>query len=100
MAKEKKELECKMVGSIEEVKTQLKLLLDAFSEGSIVIAEGGDVVQLFPTGQVSLEIDTNIKSEKEKIYIELSWKKAKPPESIPASFTISSKFTEPELLGQ
>jgi|JI9StandDraft_1071089.scaffolds.fasta_scaffold408562_1 amphi-Trp domain-containing protein len=94
MAKEKKELDCKMVGSVEEVNAQLKLLLDVFSEGSIVIAEGGESVQLFPTGQISLEIDTNVKSEKEKIYIELSWKKTKAPESIPPSFTISSKVTE------
>lgn len=100
MAKEKKELECKMVGSVEEVKTQLKLLLDAFSEGSIVISEGGEIVQLFPSGQVSLEIDTNVKSEKEKIYIELSWKKPKASESIPPSFTISSKITEPEQVEQ
>lgn len=96
MSKEKKELECKMVGSVSEVNTQLKLLLEAFSEGSIVIADGEDVVRLSPAGSVSLEIDTNVKSEKEKIYIEISWKKPKPVESIPPSFTISSKALETE----
>jgi hypothetical protein len=52
MSKEKKELECKMVGSVSEVNTQLKLLLEAFSEGSIVIADGEDVVRLSPAGSV------------------------------------------------
>ena len=53
MSKEKKELECKMVGSVSEVNTQLKLLLDAFSEGNIVIADGEDVVRLSPAGSIS-----------------------------------------------
>jgi len=86
------------VGLLETVK-QLENLIASLKEGTICITKNDKAIVLSPKEPVSLELEAEVKLEKntlkEKLTIELKWKKEEQPVEEKESFSISSEAPKP-----
>ena len=73
-----KKQELKMEGGmdIDSAVAYLERLIDGFKSGNVRLEKGAEVLLLHPAGVLEMEIEAAQKKEKEKISIDLSWKRS------------------------
>ena len=93
----KNEVKIKKTLEFSAAKAILENLVKSFGEKTVVIESGNDFVTLSPADTIDIELEASCKKNKEKIVIELTWKKELPVAEKPeAELKISS--TEPEII--
>ena len=89
-------LKVKSTLSTLEVVNHLEHLVSSLKEGTICIRKGGETISLKPCEPVSLELEAEVKMDKEalreKLSIELKWKKS---EAAPIEETFFISHQEP-----
>ncbi len=90
-----KELKIKTKAGLLETVKQLENLVASLKEGSICIRKNEDVIYLSPQEPVELELEAEVKLErntlKEKLTVELKWKKEETAVREKEPFNISSE---------
>ncbi len=88
----KKAVSVEMETEIAKAADTLSQIASAMKAGTISLQKGDESVVLLPEGLVTVELEAVQKSEKEKIKIEISWKKPVIEEPVTApELRISSK---------
>ncbi len=95
-----KELKIKTTAGLLETVKQLENLIASLKEGSICIKKNEDAIYLSPQEPVDLELEAEVKMEKymlkEKLTIELKWKKEESVAKDKEVFSISSEAPQAE----
>ncbi|MBN1150204.1 amphi-Trp domain-containing protein [candidate division WOR-3 bacterium] len=71
----KKEIKIKTRGEIQNVLEHLESLVNSLKSGKVIIEKNGEIITLVPEGTVSFELEAELKKDKEKIELEIEWKK-------------------------
>ena len=94
-------LKVKAKGGLVEVINHLEQLVKSLKEGRLCIRKNGEAITLKPQDPVVLELDAEARLEKdslrEKLVIELKWKKGEQPPPESDAFTITHLEAAPEL---
>lgn len=89
----KNELTIKKNATASEVVNILTDLAKTFKEGKVCIESGKKNIVLKPSGDIYVEIEAEVKKDKEKLSIEMSWRQVEQQKEAESSLKISS--TEP-----
>lgn len=92
----KKEAKLKGVMSIDQVVTYLENLVNSLKEGKICVRQGEQFVTLCPDQMVDVEVKATAKKGKEKIALELSWRREALQEETPEMSISSEEPAQPE----
>jgi amphi-Trp domain-containing protein len=76
----KKEVKLKGVMDRHQVAAYLENLLIGLKAGEIKVEQGGQLVTLHPEQIINVEIEASVKKDKEKLEMELVWRKEEAPE--------------------
>jgi amphi-Trp domain-containing protein len=94
-------LKVKAKAGLGEVINHLEQLVKSLKEGQLCIRKNGEAITLKPQDPVMLELDAEAKLEKdslrEKLVIELKWKKGEQASPESDTFTITHLEMAPEL---
>ncbi len=90
----KKSIELKGTMDIGRVISHLEEIVNGLKEGTICIQQGTDIVSLKPNSNIEIELEASLKSDKEKLSIELSWRQEPEIQAPDRDFKIMS--AEPE----
>ena len=60
---------------LEQVASYLEDLASSLRQGKVYVQQGNQVTELLPTSDVELELEAGGKKQKQKLSIELSWRK-------------------------
>jgi len=90
----KKEVEFK--GNLEQKQlvSYLEELIKSIKSGTVVVQHGAEHVALTPQDVMELEVEAKQKDNKEKLSLEISWKKSVAAAEAPETFKISSEAPE------
>jgi amphi-Trp domain-containing protein len=90
---ETKELKIKTTAGLLETVKQLENLIASLKEGTICIRKNDELIVLSPQEPVTFELEAEVKLEKyglkEKLAIELKWRKEETPVEEHETFSIS-----------
>lgn len=92
----KNEIKIKQTLEPADVAKILKDLLASFDEGTICLEKGEEFVTLRPGNMIDLEIEAELKKDKQKLSVELCWRQSEPKKKDAADIRISSR--EPEII--
>lgn len=90
----KKELTVSESMSLDSVITYLEDLVETLKRGKLCVQRGDEFLLLTPASTIDFELEGVVKKDKEKINLELSWKREKNEKESPA-LKISS--VEPKI---
>jgi amphi-Trp domain-containing protein len=94
-------LKVKAKEGLAEVVNHLEQLVKSLKEGQLCIRKNGEAITLKPLDPVIFELDAEARLERdslrEKLVIELKWKKGEQSSSESDAFTITHLETAPEF---
>lgn len=86
----KRELKAELLMALPELTQYLEAIVTGLREGRVYLEHGDEVVGLTPAPTVTLEIEAKQKKDKEKLCLEISWRRAEPGESAETELKITS----------
>lgn len=72
----KRELQAELQMALPELITYLEALVNGLRDGRVYLQHGDQVVDLCPSHSVTLEIEAKQKKDKDKVSIEMSWRRS------------------------
>ncbi|WP_373500100.1 amphi-Trp domain-containing protein [Desulfococcus sp.] len=92
----KNEIKIKQTMELATATKILKDLAASFEEGTICFEKGEEFVTLRPGNLIDLEMEAEMKKDKQKLSIELCWRTVEPKKKEAPAIKISSQ--EPEMI--
>jgi amphi-Trp domain-containing protein len=86
----KNEISFKKTANVHEAAKILEDLARTVKEGKVCIETGKKFITLTPMGDISVEIEAEVKKDKEKMVIEMAWRRSDPVKEQSAGLKISS----------